>query len=596
MTGHGSFGDVNRVMRRSDKSNWALKLIIMEKLSSEDRKRAFQEVDLLKFVSSNEFVISAKDAFFDAISLNLCIVMEYADDGDLSGKIFKAQARDEDFDLNQIWSYVIQLVLGVKELHAAGVVHRDIKPANVFCFSDETIRIGDFNVSKRKEKDKMLKTQTGTPFYACPEIYQSQPYDEKADIWSLGCLFYELCMLNPPFDADGVADLSLRIRSGAYDPPHKKFGSDLILLISKMLSLNPANRPSAQEIYETEMVQSRLCFLPERIKKLIGYEDKPPEKPIDLMTALGVPSEIGEDGVPKSKENRKPHDWNPIKSYLAAGKRFTQSIGGEALTGRMQLMDPSKKRAFYGRPYKYLDHRAEFVKRQQGNYFRPDEAHEAKKEAEAKKVSPLRERIMEAYSYNFPQAKIEEKEGKQEKEKEKNKKRATGMTGMSGLTLRTTGNSQIGGMRSMSLDRDPNEVQGNQSKDKLLPYRKVEVNIWLKYEDPPSLKTTKKEESKSSLTKTRNGTATVNATELLSYNSLVTEERRRLLEMSDAASETRKPGVTESRMGETKDTRLIQSKRSRIREANRNEGFLPSISGTQRSRSGVSRVQNQPKN
>jgi len=78
-------------------------------------------------------------------------------------------------------------------------MHRDLKCANVF-MSNNGVKLGDLNVSK-VAKQGLVYTQTGTPYYASPEVWSGKPYDFKSDIWSLGCVIYEVATLNPPFKA-----------------------------------------------------------------------------------------------------------------------------------------------------------------------------------------------------------------------------------------------------------------------------------------------------------------------------------------------------------------------------------------------------------
>jgi len=80
------------------------------------------------------------------------------------------------------------------------ILHRDLKCANIFISDDGTYKLGDLNVSKIAEKG-LVYTQTGTPYYAAPEVWRDEPYNNKCDIWSLGCIIYEMCTLNPPFKA-----------------------------------------------------------------------------------------------------------------------------------------------------------------------------------------------------------------------------------------------------------------------------------------------------------------------------------------------------------------------------------------------------------
>ena len=66
---------------------------------------------------------------------------------------------------------------------------------------EEIVKLGDLNVSKVSTKDGMNYTQTGTPFYASPEVWRDEPYNNKSDIWSLGCVLYEMLTFKPPFEA-----------------------------------------------------------------------------------------------------------------------------------------------------------------------------------------------------------------------------------------------------------------------------------------------------------------------------------------------------------------------------------------------------------
>lgn len=143
-------------------------------------------------------MISYKESFFEDSTSSLCIVMEHADDGDLLNKITQNQKIRKHFDEQTVWSLFIQMILGLKELHDLKIVHRDIKCANIFLTKKGDLKLGDLNVSKVAKRG-MLSTQTGTPYYASPEVWKDKPYNQKSDIWSLGCVLYEMCTGNPPF-------------------------------------------------------------------------------------------------------------------------------------------------------------------------------------------------------------------------------------------------------------------------------------------------------------------------------------------------------------------------------------------------------------
>ena len=113
--------------------------------------------------------------------------------------------------------------------------------------------MGDLNVSKIAQ-DGMLYTQTGTPYYASPEVWQEKPYDSKSDIWSLGCIVYEMCALNPPFRAKSMKGLYNSVLSGMYPKLPSHYSEELSQIIKLLLQVNPAKRPSCEQLLQHEYV------------------------------------------------------------------------------------------------------------------------------------------------------------------------------------------------------------------------------------------------------------------------------------------------------------------------------------------------------
>ena len=185
--GEGAYSIVYKVKRKEDSNIYALKKVKLKGLSDKEKQNALNEVRILASVKS-PFVISYKEAFIEEESETLCIVMEYADKGDLYQKIVHLK-KIGCFLIEEIdaWKIFIQMVRGLKSLHDLKILHRDLKSANIFLFSDGTAKIGDLNVSKVAQKG-LGYTQTGTPYYASPEVWNENPYDNKSDIWSLGFL------------------------------------------------------------------------------------------------------------------------------------------------------------------------------------------------------------------------------------------------------------------------------------------------------------------------------------------------------------------------------------------------------------------------
>ena len=92
------------------------------------------------------------------------------------------------------------MLLGLKDIHSQQINHRDIKLLNVFLTQNNVIKIGDFGISKKNDGSSET---VGTIHYMAPEVVNAKPYSPESDVWSLGCLLYELCTMNKPFKSEG---------------------------------------------------------------------------------------------------------------------------------------------------------------------------------------------------------------------------------------------------------------------------------------------------------------------------------------------------------------------------------------------------------
>ena len=117
----------------------------------------------------------------------------------------------------------------------------------MFLNKDGTAKLGDMNVSKVAKKG-LLYTQTGTPYYASPEVWRDQPYDIKSDIWSLGCVLYEAITLRPPFRADDMAGLYRKVLRGVYSRIPEHFSSELGDVCKSLIQVQASVRPTCEQI------------------------------------------------------------------------------------------------------------------------------------------------------------------------------------------------------------------------------------------------------------------------------------------------------------------------------------------------------------
>jgi NIMA (never in mitosis gene a)-related kinase len=126
---------------------------------------------LFLIFSRHPNVVGYKEAFFEDATQSLCLVMDFADDGDLYEMITKNQKSNRLIEEHTIWSVLIETARALHVLHSKNVLHRDLKSANVFLQKNGSVKLGDMNVSKVAKKG-LLYTQTGTPYYASPEVWR----------------------------------------------------------------------------------------------------------------------------------------------------------------------------------------------------------------------------------------------------------------------------------------------------------------------------------------------------------------------------------------------------------------------------------------
>ena len=240
--GEGAYSTVYTVKRIEDDKIYALKKVKIKKLNKKEQINALNEVRILASVNS-PYVIGYKESFIDESDQTLCIIMEYADDGDLYEKIKLYIKNKTTFMEHDIWRIFIQITKGLNDLHEYNILHRDLKSANVFLFRDGTAKLGDLN---------------GTPYYASPEVWKDKPYNSKSDIWSLGCVFYELIMLTTPFKAKSMKELYQKVKKGEYPPIPNNFSPKFQIIIDSILKVKPEERPDASDILNMQEIVDKI--------------------------------------------------------------------------------------------------------------------------------------------------------------------------------------------------------------------------------------------------------------------------------------------------------------------------------------------------
>ena len=129
----------------------------------------------------------------------------------------------------------------------------------MFITGSKTIKVGDFGISKVLESTtQVAMTVVGTPYYMAPEACQSEPYTSKSDVWALGVILFELCALKQPFQADNLLGLVFKIVQDDPEPIPDMYSAELRELVKKLMTKNPAERPSTAEILKMDYVRDRM--------------------------------------------------------------------------------------------------------------------------------------------------------------------------------------------------------------------------------------------------------------------------------------------------------------------------------------------------
>ncbi|XP_046447546.1 serine/threonine-protein kinase Nek7-like [Daphnia pulex] len=241
---------------------------LLEMVDSKARADCVKEIQLLKQLKHPN-VVRYLGSFEENQSGQLLIVLELAGAGDLAKFLFSCQRNARLMTEQAIWRIFVQIASALEHIHSRRIVHRDIKPANVFLTSDLTVKLGDLGLGRFfSSKTFAAHSLVGTPYYMSPERLNQCGYDFSSDIWSLGCLLYEMAALQPPFNCFKSNWNALRqnIERCEYPPlPSDRYSVDMRHLVGSCLQRAPTERPNAQQVFciaKTLHVRSMVAKFP----------------------------------------------------------------------------------------------------------------------------------------------------------------------------------------------------------------------------------------------------------------------------------------------------------------------------------------------
>ncbi|NXU52937.1 NEK5 kinase, partial [Turnix velox] len=370
--GEGSFGTILLAKGKVDNEQCVIKEIDLTKMPVKEKEASHKEVVLLAKMKHANIV-----TFYDALQEKnrLYIVMEYCDGGDLMKRINTQHGVL--FDEEQILSWFVQISLGLKHIHDKKILHRDVKAQNIFLSNNGKVaKLGDFGIARQLSSTmEFAHTCVGTPYYLSPEICENRPYNNKTDIWSLGCVLYELCALKHPpavftalflllsfmkFEGNSLHQLVLKICRGCFHPVSPNYSYDLRILISQLFKISPRDRPSISSILRKPFLQKFvLRYLPPEITQedlslpvIHRKRSSAPQSGAKLMQAYNpqrrrvldqVSPECGMEGPDKKLELFQRNEWKP------------PSRGQQPIFQMLETPESIRGHGHYGHYYEKLD-------------------------------------------------------------------------------------------------------------------------------------------------------------------------------------------------------------------------------------------------
>ncbi|XP_072575816.1 serine/threonine-protein kinase Nek1 isoform X26 [Vulpes vulpes] len=331
--GEGSFGKAILVKSTEDDRQYVIKEINISRMSNKEREESRREVAVLANMKHPN-IVQYRESFEENGSLY--IVMDYCEGGDLFKRI-NAQ-KGILFQEDQILDWFVQICLALKHVHDRKILHRDIKSQNIFLTKDGTVQLGDFGIARVLNSTvELARTCIGTPYYLSPEICENKPYNNKSDIWALGCVLYEMCTLKHAFEAGNMKNLVLKIISGSFPPVSLHYSYDLRNLLSQLFKRNPRDRPSVNSILEKGFIAKRIeKFLsPQLIAEEFclktfskcGVQPIPAKRPASgqslasVVSAQKITKPAAKYGVPltyKKFGDKKLHEKKPLQKHKQA--------------------------------------------------------------------------------------------------------------------------------------------------------------------------------------------------------------------------------------------------------------------------------------
>ncbi|XP_010287026.1 PREDICTED: serine/threonine-protein kinase 36, partial [Phaethon lepturus] len=350
MIGEGSFGRVYKGRRKHSAQVVALKFIPKVGRSEKELKNLQREIEIMRGLHHPN-IIQMLDSF--ETDTEVVVVTDYAE-----GELFQILEDDGSLPEDQVQTIAAQLVSALYYLHSHRILHRDMKPQNILLGKDGVVKLCDFGFARAMSIHTMVLTSIkGTPLYMSPELVEERPYDHTADLWSVGCILYELFVGTPPFYTSSLFQLvSLIVKDPvkwpmAISPVFKSF-------LEGLLMKDPRQRLSWPELLSHPFIAGRVTVIDDTeehgISNPFTTKLSPELQALKEQQAHSVAPRSGQSRILR-KARQKMVEEAQKKGQLKAGDASTKDSGkgcpghrprpapGKALLGEREPPSASNK-------------------------------------------------------------------------------------------------------------------------------------------------------------------------------------------------------------------------------------------------------------
>ena len=260
--GEGNFAKIFEVSK--DNNLYAMKEISLNNSDNSKIMKIKGEAELLRNLSAKKnsnisnYIVEYIESFEE--NNKFYIIMEYCDKGDLFNYIEEKKKTKQFLQENEILQFFTQIAIGIGYIHKNNILHRDLKSLNIFLTKEGKIKIGDLGIAKILENEKYTNTFIGTLYYMSPEMCENKSYTFKTDLWSLGCILYELCTFKHPFDDKNPYLIMTKIIKGKFvqinaaNKGKTHYSIQLTNLVNNLLNIVPNKRRNLDKILSEDYI------------------------------------------------------------------------------------------------------------------------------------------------------------------------------------------------------------------------------------------------------------------------------------------------------------------------------------------------------